>query len=55
MLGIGVMLLVAFNDATLAVLARKMKELHFSIMMFWFSAIGLLFILAYLCGVYALT
>ena len=29
-LGIGVMLFVAFNDATLAVLARKMKELHFS-------------------------
>lgn len=42
------MLFVAFNDATLAVLARKMKELHFSIMMFWFSAIGLLFLLSYL-------
>ena len=54
-LGIGVMLFVAFNDATLAVLARKMKELHFSIMMFWFSAIGLMFILAYLIGVYILT
>lgn len=48
-IGIAIMLFVAFNDATLAVLARKMKELHFSIMMFWFSAIGLLFLLSYLC------
>lgn len=46
--GIAIMLFVAFNDATLAVLARKMKELHFSIMMFWFSVIGLMFLLAYL-------
>jgi len=46
--GIVVMLFVAFNDATLAVLARQMQELHFSIMMFWFSAIGLLFIITYL-------
>ena len=47
-IGIVTMLLVAFNDATLAVLARKMKELHFSIMMFWFSALGLVFISVYL-------
>ena len=46
--GIGVMLFVAFNDATLAVLARKMQQLHFSLMMFWFSAIGLIFIFLFL-------
>lgn len=39
---------VAFNDGLLAVMARTMKSIHFSIMMFWFSAIAMLFILAYL-------
>lgn len=51
MLGILVMLFVAFNDATLAVLARKMQELHFSLMMFWFSAIGLVALVGYLLTV----
>ena len=46
--GVSVMLFVAFNDATLAVLARKMHEIHFSLLMFWFSALGLIFIIGYL-------
>ena len=46
--GVSVMLFVAFNDATLAVLARKMHEIHFSLLMFWFSALGLLFLCGYL-------
>ena len=41
LIGIGVMLFVAFNDATLNVLARTMKDLHYSLIQFWFSAIGL--------------
>ena len=39
-IGILVMCFVAFNDGMLAVLARTMKDLHFSLLMFWFSAIG---------------
>jgi len=35
------MVCVAFNDGFIAVMARKMKEVHFSILMFWFSAIGM--------------
>ena len=46
--GIISMLFVALNDASLNVLARKMKELHYSLIQFWFSAIGLVFLLAYL-------
>ena len=42
LIGILVMCFVAFNDGMLAVLARKMRDLHFSIMMFWFSTIGML-------------
>ena len=41
LIGIGVMLFVAFNDSTLNVLARTMKDLHYSVIQFWFSAIGL--------------
>ena len=39
-IGILVMCFVAFNDGMLAVLARTMKDVHFSLLMFWFSAIG---------------
>ena len=42
------MIFVAFNDSMMAVLARKMKEVHFSIIMFWFSAIGMLIIVGML-------
>ncbi len=35
------MVLVAANDGMVAVLARRMKDLHFSVMMWWFAAIGL--------------
>ena len=41
LIGIVVMCFVAFNDGMLAVLARTMKDIHFSILMFWFSAIGI--------------
>ena len=41
-IGILVMVFVAFNDGLLAVLARTMKDVHFSILMFWFAAIGVL-------------
>jgi uncharacterized membrane protein len=42
------MVFVAGNDGALAVLARKMKDLHFSIIMFWFSTIGVSVIIIYL-------
>ena len=42
------MIFVAFNDSMLAVLARKMKEVHFSIIMFWFSAIGIVLVVCIL-------
>lgn len=46
--GIVAMLFVALNDASLNVLARKMKDLHYSLIQFWFSAIGLAFLIVYL-------
>lgn len=46
--GIVTMLFVAANDASINVLARTMKELHFSLICFWFSAIGLAFLTVYL-------
>ena len=46
--GIVVMIFVAFNDASLNVLARTMKDLHYSLIQFWFSAIGLGFLVIYL-------
>ena len=42
------MCFVAFNDGMLAVLARTMKDIHFSILMFWFSAIGVFVLNIYL-------
>ena len=47
-IGIVTMLFVAFNDASLNVLARTMKDLHYSLIQFWFSAIGLAFLIIYL-------
>ena len=35
---------VAANDAMIAVMARSMRDVHFSVIMFWFSAIGLILI-----------
>ena len=46
--GIVTMLFVAANDATINVLARTMRELHFSLLCFWFSAIGCTFLILYL-------
>lgn len=46
--GILIMLFVAFNDSMLAVLARKMKEIHYSIIMFWFSALGVIMVISLL-------
>ena len=40
------MCIVAANDGMVAVLARKMSSVHFSVMMFWFAALGLVFTLA---------
>ena len=48
-----VMVFVAFNDGLTFVMARTMKQIHFSVMMFWFSAIGLVLILTY-TGLHAL-
>lgn len=42
------MVFVAFNDGLLAVMARTMKKIHFSLLMFWFSAIGMIILLTYL-------
>lgn len=42
------MVFVAFNDGLLAVMARTMKSIHFSLLMFWFSAIGMLILITYL-------
>lgn len=47
-IGIVTMLFVAFNDASLNVLARTMKDLHFSLIQFWFSAIGGILLTIYL-------
>ena len=46
--GIVTMIFVAANDASINVLARTMKELHFSLLCFWFSAIGCAFLVIYL-------
>ena len=42
--GVMVMVGVAANDAMIAVMARSMKDVHFTVIMFWFSAIGLVLI-----------
>ena len=34
------MVCVAANDGYLAVMARRMRDIHPSVMMFWFSSIG---------------
>ena len=41
------MVFVAFNDGLLAVMARSMKSIHFSLMMFWFSAIGMIILVVF--------
>ena len=48
LIGIFTMLFVAANDASLNVLARTMKDLHYSLIQFWFSAIGLAFLIVYI-------
>jgi hypothetical protein len=40
--GVIVMCLIAIGDSYTAVLTRSMRESHFSILMFWFAAIGFL-------------
>ena len=42
------MVFVAFNDGLTFVMARTMKSIHFSVMMFWFSAIGLVVLLMFM-------
>ena len=41
------MVYVAFNDGLTFVMARSMKSLHFSVMMFWFSAIGMVVLVSF--------
>ena len=41
MLGFILMCFVAANDGMVAVLARRMKDVHFSVMMFWFATFGM--------------
>lgn len=43
-IGIVVMSWVAFNDGLLAVMARKMKTVHFSLIMFWFSVVAIVMV-----------
>ena len=43
--GVLIMVYVAFNDGLTFVMARTMKSLHFSVMMFWFSTIGMIVLL----------
>lgn len=43
MIGFLLMCVVAANDGMVAVLARRMHSIHFSVMMFWFAALGLTF------------
>ncbi len=45
-LGFVLMCVCAANDGMVAVLARQMKDLHFSVMMCWFSTIGLVLTVA---------
>ena len=47
-LGVVLMLFVAFNDASLNVMARTMKDLHFSVIQFWLGAIGVAILIVYL-------
>ena len=42
------MVYVAFNDGLTFVMARSMKSLHFSVMMFWFSAIGMVVLVSFI-------
>lgn len=42
LIGVGVMVFVAANNAMVSVLARRMKEIHFSVIAFWFSVVGVL-------------
>ena len=42
---------VAANDAMIAVMARSMRDVHFSVIMFWFSAIGLLMISLFITAI----
>jgi len=46
--GIAVMIFVAFNDASLCVMARTMKDIHFSLLQFWFGTAGSIIIIIYL-------
>ena len=55
LVGVLVMVFVAFNDGLLAVMARTMKSLHFSLLMFWFSAIGMAILAGYFACYSALT
>jgi hypothetical protein len=43
MIGFLLMCVVAANDGMVAVLARRMHSIHFSVMMYWFAALGLAF------------
>lgn len=43
MIGFLLMCVVAANDGMVAVLARRMNSIHFSVMMYWFAALGLAF------------
>ena len=42
------MVFVAFNDGLTFVMARSMKSIHFSVMMFWFSAIGMVILVFFI-------
>ena len=52
-IGVLVMVFVAFNDGLTFVMARTMKSIHFSVLMFWFSAIGMVVLLFYM-GIHTL-
>ena len=41
-LGIFIMRCVTFNDASTNVMAYAIKDVHYSLMQFWFGAIGLI-------------
>ena len=51
LIGIVVMVFVAFNDSMLAVLARRMRDVHFSVIMFWFSALGMIMLVGTLVSI----
>lgn len=46
-IGIALMIFVAFNDASLNVMARTMKDVHFSLLQFWFGASGVIILIIY--------